>query len=182
MKNESPSPGIEHVIAAIVSVRSQRVILDADLAALYGATTKQFNRAVRRNLYSFPADFMFQLTAEEAAALRSQNVTSKIGRGGRRYAPLAFTEHGAIMAATILSTPKAREVSVYVVRAFVRFRETLAAHDELAARLTQLEDRLAKKLAGHDHAIEEILRALRALTIPPSPPRRPIGFVIPKET
>lgn len=181
MKKKPPSPGIEHVSAAIVSVRSQKVILDADLAALYGATTKQFNQAVRRNISRFPADFMFQLTPEEAAALRSQNVTSNGGRGGRRYAPLAFTEHGAIMAATILSTPKATEVSVFVVRAFVRFREALAAHHELAARLTQLEDRLAKKLAGHDQAIEEFLSALRELTSPPSPPRRPIGFVTPKD-
>lgn len=179
---KSSSFGIERVIAAIVSVRSQKVILDADLAALYDATTKQFNRAVRRNISRFPTDFMFQLTPEEAASLRLQNVTSGGGRGGRRYAPLAFTEHGAIMAATILSTPKATEVSVFVVRAFVRFRETLATHHELAARLTQLEDRLAKKLAGHDHAIEEILRALRALTNPPSPPRPPIGFVRPKDT
>ena len=171
----------EFVSSRIVTVRSRKVLLDTDLAALYGVSTSQFNQAVRRNVARFPPDFMFQLTTEEALALRSQNVISKVGRGGRRYAPLAFTEHGAIMAATILNTRKATEVSVFVVRAFVRFREALAAHGELSARLTQLEERIARKLSSHDHAIAEILSAIRALTTVPAPPRRSIGFVKPGE-
>jgi phage regulator Rha-like protein len=170
------------ITQAILVLRGQKVLLDADLAALYGVTTGRFNEAVKRNLARFPADFMFQLTEQELAALRSQIATSNIGRGGRRYAPYAFTEHGAIMAATILNTARATEVSVYVVRAFVQLREVLATHKELAKRLDQLETKIERKLATHDQAITGIITAIRELMTPPvAKPKRSIGFVTPKE-
>jgi hypothetical protein len=137
------------------------------------------NEQVRRNRERFPADFMFQLTTEELAALRSQIATSNASRparGGRRYLPYAFTEHGAIMAATILNSPGAVEMSVYVVRAFVKLRELLSSNRELARRFAQLETRLDKKLTEHDKAIAAILSAIRELMNPPQPKRRPIGF------
>ena len=135
--------------------------------------TKRFNEQVRRNRERFPADFMFQLTAQEGAALRSQFATSKpSGRGGRRYLPYAFTEHGAIMAASILNSPRAIEMSVYVVRAFVRLREILASNTALARKLDELE----RKYKNHDEAIAAILSAIRELMNPPTPKRRGIGF------
>jgi phage regulator Rha-like protein len=167
----------EHIARDILVLRGQRVIVDSDLAALYGVTTKRFNEQVRRNRERFPEDFMFQLTAQEAAALRSQFATIKTGRGQhRKYLPYAFTEHGAIMAASVLNSPRAVEMSVYVVRAFVRLREMLASNRELARQFAQLEARLDKKLADHDEAIAAILSAIRQLMNPPSPRRRPIGF------
>ena len=147
------------------------------LCALYGVTTKRFNEQVRRNRERFPEDFMFQLTAQEAAALRSQFATIKTGRGQhRKYLPYAFTEHGVIMAASVLNSPRAVEMSVYVVRAFVRLREMLASNRELARQFAQLEARLDKKLADHDEAIAAILSAIQQLMNPPSLRRRPIGF------
>jgi hypothetical protein len=175
---KAPVP-TEDITRAILVLRGHRVLLDTELAALYGVTTKRFNEQVRRNAKRFPADFMFQLTAQEAAALRSQIATSNAppqGRGGRRYLPYAFTEHGAIMAATILNSPRAVEMSVYVVRAFVQLRELLASNKELARRFAQLETRLDKKLTIHDEAIAAILSAIRQLMHPPVPKRRPIGF------
>jgi hypothetical protein len=175
---KAPVP-TEDITRAILVLRGHRVLLDTELAALYGVTTKRFNEQVRRNAKRFPADFMFQLTAQEAATLRSQIATSNAppqGRGGRRYLPYAFTEHGAIMAATILNSPRAVEMSVYVVRAFVQLRELLASNKELARRFAQLETRLDKKLTTHDEAIAAILSAIRQLMHPPVPKRRPIGF------
>jgi hypothetical protein len=135
-------PALEHISLNIAQVRGQRVILDADLAVLYGVETKRFNEAVRRNLAWFPADFMFRLTADEYTALRSQFATLKTGRGAhRKYLPYAFTEHDAIMVATILNSTRAVEVSVYVVRAFIRLREATAQHKDLADRLSSLEKR-----------------------------------------
>lgn len=157
-------------------------MFDADLAALYGITTGRFNEVVRRNLARFPQDFMFQLTDEEHAALRSQFAISNIGRGGRRYLPYVFTEHGAIMAAMVLNSPRATEVSVYVVRAFVQLRDTLIAHKELAQRLDQLEARIEAKLSTHDQAIAGILGAIRELMTPPEKKKRPIGFITPKQS
>ena len=143
-------------------------------------TTKRFNEQVRRNLERFPADFMFRLTAEEATALRSQTATLKPGtsrRGQhRKYAPYAFTEHGAIMAATILNSSRAVEISVYVVRAFVQLREMLASNQELARQLKALEARIERKLASHDQAIVGILKTIRELMNPPVKKSRPIGF------
>jgi len=167
----------EQIARAILILRGQRVLQDSELAELYGVSTKRFNEQVRRNRKRFPADFMFQLTAEETSSLRSQFATLKTGRGRhRKYLPYVFTEHGAIMAATILNSPRAIEMSVYVVRAFVQLREMLASNKELARRFAQLETRLDKKLTVHDEAIAAILAAIRQLMHPPTPKRRPIGF------
>jgi phage regulator Rha-like protein len=155
---------IEHITRAILVLRGHKVLLDTELAALYGVSTKRFNEQVRRNRERFPADFMFQLTDEELAALRSQIATLKGGRGQhRKYLPYAFTEHGAIMAATILNSSRAVEMSVYVVRAFVKLRELLSSNRELARRFAQLETRIDKKLTEHDDAIAAILSAIRQL-------------------
>lgn len=170
---------VESIAQSILLLRGQKVILDADLAALYGVTTKRFNEQVRRNLERFPGDFMFQLTQAEWDALRSQFATLKTGRGQhRKYLPYAFTEHGAIMAATILNSPRATEVSVYVVRAFVQLRDLLAGNKELAAKLAELESRIERKLDSHDQAIAGLIDAIRELMRPPEPSKkRPIGFV-----
>jgi hypothetical protein len=176
---------LERIEPRILLIRGQRVILDADLAELYGATTKAFNQAVKRNRNRFPADFMFQITAEEVegvrsrfatasdvrAAMRSQFVTAS--KRNIRYLPNAFTEHGALMAASILNTSRAMEVSIYVIRAFVRLRELLSAHKELASKLAELE----RKVASHDTAIQALVAAIRRLTEPlPAPPQPEIGF------
>jgi hypothetical protein len=166
-----PSERIAH---SILLLRGQKVLLDADLAELYGVETRALVQAVKRNLDRFPADFMFQLDAEEATALRSQSVISNAGRGGRRYAPYAFTEQGVAMLSSVLSSPQAIAVNIEVMRAFVRLREMLAGNKELAAKLGELE----RKLKGHDQAIAGILDAIRQLMAPPpAPKRRPIGFV-----
>jgi hypothetical protein len=168
---------IEHITAAILVLRGQKLLLDTELATLYGVSTKRFNEQVRRNRERFPLDFMFQLTAEELASLRSQIATLETGRGRhRKYLPYAFTEHGAIMAATILNSPRAVEMSVYVVRAFVHLRELLSSNRELARRFAQLETRLDRKLTEHDRTIGAILSAIRELMHPTPPKRRPIGF------
>ena len=180
VKPAPPAPPrypLASIASAILLLRAQKVILDADLAALYGVETRRLNEQVRRNAERFPADFMFQLSTEEFADLMSRSATSKPGRGGRRKLPLAFTEHGAIMAATVLNSPRAIEASVYVVRAFVRLREVLASNQELAVKLDQLE----KKLSSHDQAIVGILEAIRQLMRPPATTARPIGFVTPKD-
>lgn len=186
----TPSQAPE-LAARILVLRGQRVMLDADLAALYGVTTKRFNEAVRRNLVRFPEDFMFALNNIEWAGLRSQFATldepPAAGRGRfRKYLPLAFTEHGALMAASLLNSARAIEVSVYVVRAFVRLRELAAVHGDLAKRLSDLEDRttaLASEQSNLSRETREQLQAvfdaLRALKTPPDPPRRPIGFIAP---
>ena len=178
MAAPKPLAPVQDITRVILVLRGQRVLLDAELAALYGVTTKRFNEQVRRNCERFPADFMFQLTAEERDALRSQFATSKApgARGGRRYLPYAFSEHGAIMAAAILNTPRAVAMSVYVVRAFVRLRELLGSNREFARRFDELEERLTRKLARHDQAILAILSAIRKLMGEPVPKRRPIGF------
>jgi len=167
----------DQIARAILVLRGQRVLQDSELAALHGVSTKRFNEQVRRNRKRFPVDFMFQLTAEETSSLRSQFATLKVGRGQhRKYLPYVFTEHGAIMAATILNSSHAIEMSVYVVRAFVQLREVLASNKELGRRFAQLETRLDKKLTTHDEAIAAILSAIRQLMHPPVPKRRPIGF------
>lgn len=192
---------LELVTHRIVVLRGQRVIVDADLAALYGVQTKRFNEAVKRNAEKFPGDFMFQLTAKEFEALRSQFATSNedgtqttqtaTGRGGRRYAPRVFTEHGALMAATVLSSPRAVKVSVYVVRAFVQLRDLANTHQGLAKRLDALEEKTESLDMQHDtfsrntrnqlRQVFEALRELAAPTEPPTPPKRPIGFVHPED-
>jgi hypothetical protein len=167
-----------HIARQILVVRGYKVMIDADLAALYGVTTKRFNEQVKRNLARFPADFMFRLSDPEHAVLRSHIATSIRRRGGRRYLPYVFTEHGAIMAATILNSLRATETSVFIVRAFVELREALATHKELAKRLDELESCLERKLATHDQAITGIVDAIRQLMVPPEPAKkRRIGFV-----
>jgi hypothetical protein len=165
---------VERIALRIIEIRGTRVILDTDLAELYGVETRVLLQAVRRNLERFPQDFMIPLSAQDVARLKSQSVISKPpGRGGRRSLPQAFTEHGTIMAATVLSSPRAIEVSVYVVRAFVRMREAIRVHAELARRLDELE----RKVGTHDRAVGQILEAIRQLTQPPEPRRRRIGFL-----
>jgi hypothetical protein len=169
----------EDIARSILILRRHRVILDSQLAALYGVSTKRFNEQVRRNRRRFPPDFMFQLTAEEYAALRSQIATSKAmpsGRGGRRYLPHVFTEHGAIQAANVINSSRAIEMGIYVVRAFVQLRELLASNKDLADRLDQLEARIEKRLVGHDDAIAAMLSAIRRLMRPTRHARRGIGF------
>jgi len=164
---------VEQISRSILILRGQRVILDAELAALYGVATKVLNQAVKRNAERFPEDFMFRLTRTETEALnRSQFVTGSQKHRDPRFPPLAFTEHGAIMAATVLNSPRAVEMSVYVVRAFVRLRELLASNTVLARKLNELEG----KLKNHDEAIVAILSAIRELMNPPPPKRRGIGF------
>jgi ORF6N domain len=165
---------VEDITRAILVLRGRRVLLDAELAVLYGVTTRRLNEQVRRNRKRFPDDFLFELTTEEFANLKSRFATSSWG--GRRKRPLAFTEHGAIQAATILNSPRAVEMSVYVVRAFVKLREVLSTNRELARRFQQLELRLDNKLTEHDEAIAAILSAIRELMRPRDPPRRGIGF------
>jgi len=163
------------VESRILIVRRQRVILDSDLAELYGITVKRLNQQVNRNQERFPADFMFQLTSTEDKALRLQIATSKKGRGGRRYLPYAFTEHGAIMAATVLNSPRAVEMSVFVVRAFVRMREMLAKNRQLAAKINELD----RRLETHDTTIQDIIEAIKELMVPEGPSKRKIGFQLP---
>jgi hypothetical protein len=163
------------VESRILVLRKQKVILDRDLAELYGVPVRQLNQAVKRNQERFPTDFVFQLTAKEDEALRSQIVISNQGRGGSRYAPYAFTEHGAIMAATVLNSAKAVEMSVFVVRAFVRLREMLGNNRQLASKINELEQRLET----HDTAIQELIEAIKELMTPPEGPRKNIGFQLP---
>ena len=136
---------VERIERSILFIRGHKVMLDADLAFLYGVTTKRLNEQVRRNSQRFPTDFMFQLTAEEAESLRSHFATLKAGRGKhRKYLPYAFTEHGAVMLASILNSPTAVAASVEIVRVFVRLREMLVAHKDLARRLDELEQKYDK--------------------------------------
>jgi hypothetical protein len=158
---------LAEVAGRIFVVRGQRVMLDADLAQLYGVSTKAFNQAVRRNRARFPGDFLIDLTNQEVASLRSQFVTLKTGRGAhRKYRQLAFTEHGAIMAATILNSPRAEQMSVYVVRAFVKLRESLAAHTVLARELATLKSRVDTLDADTRNQFEQVYEAILGLMSP----------------
>jgi ORF6N domain len=164
---------IEDVSRAIVVLRGRKVLLDVELAALYGVTTKRLNEQVKRNAERFPEDFMFRLSRTETDALnRSHSATGSQKHRDPRFPPYAFTEHGAIMAATTLNSRRAVEMSLYVVRAFVRLRELLATNRALARKLDELESRLQT----HDEAITGILRTLRGLMSPPASERRGIGF------
>jgi hypothetical protein len=163
------------VESRILFLRHQRVILDIDIAQLYGVSVKRLNEQVKRNRERFPSDFMFQLSEKEHGALRSQIATSKKSRGGRRYTPYAFTEHGAIMAATVLNSERAVHMSVFVVRAFVRLREMLATNRRLAGKIYELETRLDT----HDSVIQELIEAMKELMTPEQPSRIRIGFQLP---
>ena len=167
----------DNISSAIITVRGQRVILDSVLAELYGVTTKRFNEQVKRNIERFPEDFMFQLTNQEVNNLRSQNATSSMGHGGRRYNPRVFTEHGAIMAATVLNSPKAVEVLVYVVRAFVMLRKTAVANKDLELRIDDFERNISKQFSEQDELIHDIVLTLKELMTEQDAPKRPIGFV-----
>ena len=156
---------------AIHLVRGQRVMLDSDLAAIYGVSTMRLNEQRRRNKKRFPSDFAFQLTRKEFANLISQFATSR-SHGGRRKLPWAFTEHGAIMLASVLNSDIAVEASVRVVRAFVRLREIISANAELAAKFAQLE----RRLDSHDEAIAQLFAAIRQLLAPAPEKKREIGF------
>jgi phage regulator Rha-like protein len=190
----TPEPSPQPIEPLIINLRDQRVILDSDLAGIYGVQTKALNQAVKRNLDRFPEDFMFQITADEwnnlksqsvissaevvgeekNEPLRSQSVTLKSGRGQhRKYMPFAFTEHGAIMAASILNSPEAVAMSVFVVRAFVQMRERLAVNAEILKRLAEID----KTLLEHNDALGIIWKQLQPLLEPPpDPPKRKIGF------
>ena len=179
---------LEAITQRIVVLRDQKVLLDSDLAALYGVQTRRLNEQVRRNQARFPEDFIFEVSAAEFANLKSQFATSSWG--GRRKLPLAFTEHGAIMAATVLNTARPVEVSVYVVRAFVRLRELAATQGHLTKRLDELEHKTEAMAMAMRHdtftrstriQLKQVFEALRELMTPPVPEKRPIGFIIPDE-
>lgn len=167
----------------ILTIRGQKVIIDADLAELYGVETRRLNEQVRRNQNRFPADFIFELTSDEFADLKSQFATSSWG--GRRKLPLAFTEHGAIMTATVLSSTRAVEMSVYVVRAFVQLREVLTAHKDLAIKLASLERQMQALALKHESLaqnsrlqLKQVFEAIHELMTPMQPvKKRSIGFV-----
>ena len=163
----------------ILTIRGQKVILDADLSRIYGVPTFRFNEAVKRNRKRFPSDFMFQLKYQEVRSLTSQIAMSN-SRGGRRTLPYVFTEHGAVMAANILKNDYAVRMSVLVVRAFVRMRRILASGNELSASLAELEKSLTERLDGHEYAIFQILDRIMRLIDPPikaEPPPKRIGFL-----
>ena len=157
---------VEHLICA---VRGRKVMLDFDLARLYGVTTKRLNEQVRRNLERFPEDFLFRLTSAEVAEMRSQFATASPSRRNARFGPWAFTEHGVTMISAVLRTSQAVTVSVVVVRAFVRLRHAIAAHAALARRVDELEKR-------YDGQFGAVFQALREILAPPPPPKRRIGF------
>ena len=176
-KQETALVAIERIENRILLIRGQKVMIDADLAELYGVPTRVLNQAVKRNSERFPEDFMFSLTPDEKAEV----VTNCDHLARLKFSsslPFAFTEHGAIMAANVLNSQRAVEASVYVVRAFVRQREMIASNKELTAKLNELE----RKLTTHDQAIAGLINAMRELMAPPPQPRkRPIGFVTPQE-
>ncbi len=166
------------VDSKIFVLRGQRVILDTDLAELYGVKVRQLNQQVKRNAKRFPLAFLFQVSPHEMKILRSQNVISSAGHGGTRYRPYAFTEHGAIMAATVLSSERAIEMSVFVVLAFVRMRRAIAGSRQILAKLAELEHRLE----GHDTDIRALMEAIHELMNPGEPTRTRIGFAAPANT
>jgi hypothetical protein len=167
MVNKSLIPA-DRIEKAILLIRKQKVMLDADLATLYGVETRVLVQAVKRNLERFPDDFMFQLSRDEFAILRSQSVTSS-DWGGRRYAPYAFTEQGVAMLSSVLHSPRAVQVNIEIMRAFIRLRQMLASNAELARKLDELEKK-------YDAQFKEVFEAIRQLMTPPEPKRRPIGF------
>ncbi len=174
MKMKALQSEAADIAALIVEVRGQKVILDADLARIYGVSTKVLNQAVKRNHERFPQDFLLRLTVAEAAeaqTLRSQIVTSNEKRGGRRYLPYAFTEHGAIMAANVLNSAQAVQMSVFVVRAFLKMRSALSDTRDLTRKLAAVETELKSRLDVHEAAIVDVLqRIMRILDPPPGPP------------
>jgi phage regulator Rha-like protein len=191
MKKEITPYTTDDITTLIVTVRGKKVILDADLARIYGVPTKRLNEQVRRNTDRFPADFAFVLTDQEVADLRSQIATSSFdgsrsqsaatSHGGRRYRPYAFTEHGVIMVANVLRSRHAIQMSVFVVRAFIRMRQVLIGQKDLARKLAELEKELTARLDVHETAINEMFTQIkRMLSLPrePEPPKKRIGFLV----
>jgi hypothetical protein len=168
MATTSSTKSIER---SILLIRGHKVLIDVHLAALYGVTTKRLNEQVRRNRARFPEDFMFQLTAEEVASLRSQFATSNKGRGGRRYAPYAFTEQGVAMLSTVLNSERAIQVNIEIMRTFVRLRQMLASNAGLSRKLDALERK-------YDAQFKIVFDAIRQLMAPPEPKRRKIGYLV----
>lgn len=169
------APSIEK---RIFVVRGRQVMLDEDLADLYGVETKRLVQQVKRNLKRFPDDFMFQLTRTEADALRSQIATSNEGRGGRRYAPFVFTEQGVAMLSGVLRSDRAIAVNIEIMRAFVELRRVAGSFEELQKRLDEMELDIGARLSEHDEQLRQIFDALRQLISPPTPPKREVGFRI----
>ncbi len=164
----------ENLRSLIYEIRGFRVMLDSDLARLYGVETKVLNRNVSRNRDRFPADFMFRLTLREVTNLRFQIGTSSLGYGGRRYLPYVFTEQGVAMLSSVLRSDRAIQVNIAIMRAFVRLRGVLSGHQELTQKLDELE----RKVSEHDDGIRTLFEAIRQLMAPAGPPRKPIGFKI----
>jgi DNA-binding transcriptional MerR regulator len=173
-----PVPAIQK---RILVVRERQVMLDEDLADLYGVETRRLIEQVKRNIDRFPADFMFQLSKDEAAALRSQTATSDTGRGGRRYAPYVFTEQGVAMLSGVLRSKRAVAVNIAIMRAFVELRRAATSYAPIQRRLDEVERETTAKLGEHDQQLDQIFQALRQLISPPSRPRRRVGFRPPEE-
>ena len=170
--NHQISVAEEAIINKIYVVRNQKVMIDRDLAVLYGVDTKRLKEAVRRNIVRFPEDFMFEMSREELASWRTQNATSKEDKHGLRYAPFCFTEEGVTMLSCILNSDRAIAVNIQVIRVFSKMREILLTNKDIFLKLEQLE----KKAIAHDQDIQMIFAALRKLLNPPNPPRERIGF------
>ena len=160
----------------ILFIRGQRVVLDEDLASIFGVSTKRLNEQIRRNLKRFPEDFVFRLSDQEVTDLRSQSATSSSNYGGRRYRPSAFTEHGAVMAANVLNSPIAVQASVVVVRAFIKLREAFIDQADLRRRLVEIERRVAKGFSEHEQELREIRFLISELQKPEPPKRNRLGF------
>ena len=167
----------KRILGRILVIRGQKVLLDSDLAELYGVETRRLNEQVKRNKDKFPEDFMFQLTIAEFDNLKSHFATSSSGWGGRRKSPLVFTEHGVLQAANVLNSVQANKMSVYIVRAFVRLRAFALSNEKLARKVEQLENRVSE----HDEILTELIREIRQLIEAPTPTedRRKIGFIPP---
>ena len=181
--NEETTVVHSEIPAKIMTIREHRVLIDADLAELYGVETRALVQAVKRNIERLPADFMFQLTSNEFDALKSQSVISKSGRGGRRTAPYAFTEQGVAMLSSVLNSTRAIAVNIEIMRAFIRLRELVSSHHELTKRLNELEEKTEALASQQDNfahntraQLKQIFDAIRQLTTPVVPPKRPIGF------
>jgi len=171
MTDIKPAVALDSIVQRIFELRGQRVMFDADLAVLYGVETKNLIKAAKRNIDRFPEDFMFPLSDNEWESLRFQFGTSN-GRGGRRYAPYAFTEHGALMLSSVLNSARATEISLLIIRAFVWLRQAVPAHKELAVKVAELESAVGK----HDAALGDIVKTLHELIMPPDKEKRRIGF------
>lgn len=175
-RKNQPSPSLEIISSRIFIIRGQRVMLDTDLAALYGVATKRLNEQVRRNITRFPDDFMFQLTLAEKAEVVA-NCDHLQNLKFSKTLPLAFTEHGTIQAANVINSSQAVELGIFVVRAFVQMREMLSKNKELATRLDELDKQIQRKLETHDRAITGLIEAIRKMMAPEIVKKRPIGFV-----